>query len=480
MWLEERRGSRVVISRTYAPKLFAALAAVAVGLAFLPAGSASAEPAPNDPVIQPALPFPVPPLPPGFDPAFYRPAPETYTDLAPGRIIAARQVNLANLSLIPVNVDAWQLSYRSTNSRGEPIPAVATVIKPRGHVADRPLFSYQIAEDSTGNYCMPSYQLQMGSIPATLTGSTLVAAQFLEVQAALAQGWAVVVPDHQGPDSAYAAGPLAGRITLDGIRAAENFAPMQLSGTATRVGMMGYSGGAIATGWAAELKRSYAPELHVVGTAEGGIPADLSAALRMANGNLSAGLIFAGALGVSREYPELRKFLDENANGLGKLMIAGKEQLCASYQAALFPFADNLGMLAKNPFTEPAVVDVLNKTKLGQAVPDMPMLMYQANADWLIPVGPVDALVATYAQDPGARVEYVRDHFSEHLTLDPIGAPRAMLWLKDRFAGIPVAEGVTVTDVGSMTLDPATWQVWSETAGAVLAAAFQQPIGSGR
>ncbi len=56
--------------------------------------------------------------------------------------------------------------------------------------------------------------------------------------------------------------------------------------------------GAIATGHAAELKRSYAPELNVVGVAEGGIPADLSAALKMANGNLSAGLIFAGAMGV--------------------------------------------------------------------------------------------------------------------------------------------------------------------------------------
>ncbi|MBF6189597.1 lipase family protein [Nocardia implantans] len=479
MWLTERRGSRVVISRKHAPKLLAALAAVAVGLPSLP-GSAAAEPQPDAPVVQPALPFPIPPLPPGFDPAFYRPPAQTYADLAPGQIIAARQVNLANLSLLPVNVDAWQLSYRSTNSRGEAIAAVATVIKPRGYVADRPLFSYQIAEDSTGNYCMPSYQLQMGSIPATLTGSTLVAAQFLEVQAALAQGWAAVIPDHQGPDSAYAAGPLAGRITLDGIRAAENFAPMQLSGTGTRVGMMGYSGGAIATGWAAELKRAYAPELNVVGAAEGGIPADLSAALRMANGNLSAGLIFAGALGVSREYPQLRRFLDENANGLGRLMIAGKEQLCASYQAALFPFADNLGMLAKNPFTDPAVVDVLNKTKLGQAVPDMPMLMYQANADWLIPVGPVNELVGTYAKDPGARVEYIRDHFSEHLTLDPIAAPRALLWLKDRFAGVPVADGVTVTDVGSMTLDPATWQVWGETVGDVLAAAFGQPIGSGR
>lgn len=83
-------------------------------------------------------------------------------------------------------------------------------------------------------------------------------------------------------------------------------------------------------------------------------------------------------------------------------------------------------------------------------------------------------------EDPNARVEYVRDHFSEHLTLDPIGAPRALLWLRDRFAGKPVASGVGTTDVGSMMLDPATWQVCGDTVGTTLAAAFQQPIGSGR
>ncbi|WP_434086123.1 lipase family protein [Nocardia sputorum] len=93
---------------------------------------------------------------------------------------------------------------------------------------------------------------------------------------------------------------------------------------------MGYSGGAIATGWAAEPKRDYAPELNVVGTAEGGIPADLSAALRMANGNLSAGLIFAGALGVSREYPELRRFLDDNANGLGRQRWTPRRGRCGA------------------------------------------------------------------------------------------------------------------------------------------------------
>ncbi|MEV0294619.1 lipase family protein [Nocardia sp. NPDC050710] len=464
----------------HASKLLAALAVAAAGLPFVLAGSAAADPPPSDPPVQPALPFPIPPMPPGFDPGFYRPAAEKFTELEPGQLIAARQVNLANLSLIPVNVDAWQLSYRSTNTRGEPIPAVATVIKPRGYVPDRPLFSYQIAEDSTGNYCMPSYQLQLGSIPATITGSLLVAGQFLEVQAALAQGWAVVVPDHQGPDSAYAAGPLAGRITLDGIRAAENFAPMQLSGTQTRVGLMGYSGGAIATGHAAELQRSYAPELNVVGAAEGGIPADLGAALKLANGNLSSGLIMAGVLGVSREYPALREFLDRNMNPLGRFMLTAKDQLCAAYQSALFPFGNNLGMLNVDPFRDPAVIDTLAKTRMGQQVPSMPMYMFQANMDWLIPVGPVDTLVDTYCADPNARVEYIRDHLSEHLTLDPIGAPNALLWMRDRFEGVPVAAGCSTTDVGSMMLDANTWTTWGEVVGVTIAAAFQQPIGAGR
>ncbi|WP_328409980.1 hypothetical protein [Nocardia sp. NBC_00403] len=44
----------------------------------------------------------------------------------------------------------------------------------------------------------------------------------------------------------------------------------------------------------------------------------------------------------------------------------------------------------------------------------------------------------------------------------------------------PVAAGCSTSDVGSMMLDPATWKVWEETVDASLAAAFQQPIGSGR
>jgi hypothetical protein len=43
----------------------------------------------------------------------------------------------------------------------------------------------------------------------------------------------------------------------------------------TPVGMLGYSGGAVATEFASELAPTYAPRLDIVGVAEGGIPADL-------------------------------------------------------------------------------------------------------------------------------------------------------------------------------------------------------------
>ncbi len=42
----------------------------------------------------------------------------------------------------------------------------------------------------------------------------------------------------------------------------------------TPVGMVGYSGGSTATEFASELAHTYAPDLDIVGVAEGGIPVD--------------------------------------------------------------------------------------------------------------------------------------------------------------------------------------------------------------
>lgn len=436
------------------------------------AGPVAAEPA----AVAPA---PVIPLPPELDPGFYLPPAEVVAATAPGAIIAARQVRVADFGLLPIDVDAWQVSYRSNNSRDEAIPAVATVIKPRGQAAQpRKLLSVQLAEDSTAGYCAPSYALQHLSV-APLAGQIVVPAEFLFAQAALAQGWAVVVPDHQGPNSAYAAGPLAGRITLDGIRAATSFAPLEVGPTAP-VGLYGYSGGSIATGHAAELKATYAPELNIVGAAEGGVGADLGAALRMANNQLTSGLVFAAVLGLTREYPDFAAYLEQRLDPVGKGLSAIKSPLCVQYQSALLPFLNLTGMIGSdgNPLDDPPVATMLDDTRMGKSTPDMPMFVWHSAWDEILPLGATDALVDTYCRDPKASVTYTRDHASEHIVAEVVGGPAALLWLRERLDGIPATTGCTTSDAGTMAATPGALDFLGDTLAAKFATLLGTPLGS--
>ncbi|MBW0271914.1 triacylglycerol lipase [Nocardia sp. MH4] len=436
------------------------------------AGPVAAEPA----AVAPA---PVIPLPPELDPGFYLPPAEVVAATAPGAIIAARQVRIADFGVLPIDVDAWQVSYRSNNSRDEAIPAVATVIKPRGQAPQpRKLLSVQLAEDSTAGYCAPSYALQHLSV-APLAGQIVVPAEFLFAQAALAQGWAVVVPDHQGPNSAYAAGPLAGRITLDGIRAATSFAPLEVGPTAP-VGLYGYSGGSIATGHAAELKATYAPELNIVGAAEGGVGADLGAALSMANNQLTSGLVFAAVLGLTREYPDFAAYLEQRLDPLGRGLSAIKSPLCVQYQSALLPFLNLTGMIGSdgNPLDDPPVATMLEATRMGKSTPDMPMFLWHSAWDEILPLGATDTLVDTYCRDPKASVTYTRDHASEHIVAEVVGGPAALLWLRERLDGIPATTGCTTSDAGTMAATPGALDFLGDTLAAKFATLFGTPLGS--
>jgi hypothetical protein len=75
---------------------------------------------------------------------------------------------------------------------------------------------------------------------------------------------------------------------LDSVRATKAFATLGLASN-VKVGMWGYSGGAIAQGWAAALQPSYAPDLNVVGIAHGGTPANLTATVEFLDGKLFSG-----------------------------------------------------------------------------------------------------------------------------------------------------------------------------------------------
>ncbi|MGW0178978.1 lipase family protein [Nocardia sp. NPDC003345] len=438
---------------------------------------------PGVPAVAAPLPAPEParvlPLPPELDPGFYHPPAETVAARAPGEIIAVRRVNVANFGIVALNVDAWQVSYRSNNSRDEAIPAVATLLKPRGSApAPRPLLSVQIAEDSTAGYCTPSYALQHLSV-APFVGQIVAPAEFLFAQAALQQGWAVVIPDHQGPDSAYAAGPLAGRITLDGIRAANSFAPLE-AGPAAPVGLYGYSGGSIATGHAAELHASYAPELNIVASAMGGVGADLGATLEMSNNQATSGLVFAAVMGLAREYPDFAAFLDRNLDPVGKTLMTLKAPLCVQYQSALLPFLNLKGMMRTegDPMRDPAVAAMLDATRMGRSVPGMPMYIWHSAWDEILPLPSTDALVDTYCRAPGAQVRYTRDHASEHVIGEVVGGPAALLWMRDRLTGVPAEPGCSTVDSPTMLGTPGELPFLASVFGETVASFFGKPIGT--
>lgn len=425
------------------------------------------------------------PLPQELDNSFYEPAKKILDAKQNGEIIAARRITAATLGVAPINVDAWQLSYRSTNTRGEAIGAVTTLLKPRGNIAGpRNVVSMQLAEDSTAGYCAPSYAVQQWSAAAAL-GQVVVPAEMIIMQGMLAQGWAVALPDHEGPKHAYAAGPLGARITLDGLRAAKAFAPLGVTHESP-MGMYGYSGGAIVTGHAAELKQSYAPELNIVGAAEGGVPADLGALLNTAQNALTSGLILGAVIGLGREYPYFQKFLDRRVNPLGKALMAVKDPLCVQYQSQVLPFVNNKELInwPGDPVNAPPVKRVLDETRMGKVVPDMPMYIWNSQLDEIVPVGQVNTLVRKYCRDPKARspqtsVTYTRDHLSEHLIAELAGAPLAVLWLKDRFDGKPAKAGCTTRDELSMATDAQWWPTFSDTVGVNIASLFGAQIGRG-
>ena len=124
------------------------------------------------------------------------------------------------------------------------------------------LFSYQTSYDALGSQCDPSYTLEAGT-----EGETGFIMSYVN------SGYTVVMADYEGEDAAYGVGQLSGYETLDAIRAAESW--LGVPQASTPVGMLGYSGGAVATEFAAELAPAYAPRLDIVGVAEGGIPVDL-------------------------------------------------------------------------------------------------------------------------------------------------------------------------------------------------------------
>lgn len=372
--------------------------------------------------------------------------PSGFESSVPGAVLASRKITLSAL-VVGGGATAWQLLYRTSDSEGQAIASITTVVLPVGRQATA-LVSVQVAEDASNAKCAPSVSLNSLSDPALQAQLTPFAI------AALNSGLALSIPDYEGPESEFGAARQPGYIILDGIRAAENFAPLGLQGTSTPVALEGYSGGSLATGWASELQASYAPELNIRAAALGGFVTDLSAALTQVNGGVGAGLIPSGLPGMLRANPELAGSLGGFFTPAGKAVLAAGAENCATQNILAYPFVD-FSVYMTMPFnaavTEPSVASALRPMSLGTGTPEVPLFVYHAVHDEEIPILGADSVVAGYCAR-GASVTYLRDVLSEHATLEYLGARLALQWVQARLAGTPVGATCTTVTVPSIAI----------------------------
>jgi len=376
------------------------------------------------------------PLPPSQDPWYTAPA--NYENTAPGTILRVRAVPA--LARVAANTSAaYQLLYRSTNSRYKPTFGVTTFFVPFANASSSksPLLSYQIPYDSADVDSSPSYTMYSGVNP--------------DITTALGKGWFVNVPDYEGPLASFVAGVQSGHSTLDSIRAVLS-AGLGLPDCA-KYAMWGYSGGALASEWAAELAVQYAPEMEFAGAALGGLTPNVTNVLLTVDGTFEAGLIPAGILGLASQWPELAAYLKQNLNQNG------------TYNATTFNMAKNYTLYeAIANFNGQNVTDYFTNgvsTLFGSVpqrvldsdgymgyhgTPQMPILAYKAIQDEVSPIHDTDVLVARYC-GVGATINYQRNTAGSHTSESTYGNSRAVAFLTSVLTGNYNATGCQISNV---------------------------------
>jgi hypothetical protein len=383
----------------------------------------------------PATAAPPAPATPAEDP-FYKP-PSPLPDGAPGDVIRSRP---AVFTVDPFGhspyegVKSWQVLYRSETADGRPTAVSGMILVPEKAwtgQGERPLVSYAVGTRGLGDACAPSYTLTQG-----------LDYEELFIADALSRGWAVAVSDMEGLGTpgqhTYEVGGSQGKAVLNMARAAQRLPDAGLGGSP--VGLWGYSQGGTSSGWAAELAKTYAPELAIKGVFAGGVPADLHAVAKGLDGSPFVALMFMAAVGYDAAYPELD--LDKYLNDNGRELLDKAKDMClvsvdgplTVLQTAFKHISD---YTTSDPLATPEWQRRLDANKLGSTAPSAPVLQTQAVYDQIIPFEQADTLHKAWCAK-GANVTWKTYTVAEHATGMLWSEPDAMTFLADRFAGKPV------------------------------------------
>lgn len=393
--------------------------------------------------------------PPSQDPFYTYSGSTPLADIAPGTILATR-TGTVHLATLPTPIPMVQVLYRTVDALGRPSTTVASILKPLTSTGTPRLLSYQSFYDSLTNECEPSYVLNGGLDKPT---SPIVTAEEPIMAQYLLQGYTIVTADFEGQTPAFATGTQYGRPTLDAIRAAIASPEVGLPSD-IKVAMLGYSGGAIATEWAAEYAPTYAPDVNarLVGAAMGGVFVDPLHNLSYVNGSvLWSGVLPLALIGIARAYD-----IDFSPyqSAKGKQIMDSLQNSCIADALGHYPgltFDDlvkpeyALGDFAKNGLPSNPVATIMatysNKLTMGTAgTPTIPLFIREGTGgeqegtlassvygpgDGVMVAGDVRTLARQYCA-AGTPIDYAESPLSHTTTMAQM-LPSAQTWIGDRF-----------------------------------------------
>ncbi|KAG9858088.1 secretory lipase, partial [Aureobasidium melanogenum] len=377
---------------------------------------------------------------PSQDPFYVQPA--NISEYAPGGVIRMRQVS-ANISGLIAGRQSlgslkalYQILYRTTDNLNDAVAAVTSVLVPENANPNK-LLAYQTAYDTANPDSVPSYAFQSG---ANVTETS----DIVFIIAALDQGVYVVSPDYEGLDGYYTEGIIAGHATLDSVRAAFNTADVTGLSTSAKYAAWGYSGGSLASEWAAELQAQYAPELKFQGFALGGLIPNITNVLLTINQGLFAGLAFSGITGLSRAYPEFNATLRSNLvpSKAAEFFTIGDSSLANAASLGGFKNLFSYFTSGRAFLDDPIVQSVLSKSGFmgAHGIPQAPLFIYKAAADEISPAADTTKLVNKFCATNDVSIEYHIDLIGEHVTEAITGSASALAWILDRLDGKPASK----------------------------------------
>lgn len=418
-------------------------------------------------------------------------------NIAPGTVLRKRGIYLTDF----VGFDAdemigWQIAYitRGQDDVNDVMVTVATVvIPPNAGSRDKVLFQMP-KTDSANSDCRTSYTLRRGS--GSLSGA---ASEQIFMIDYLKRGWIVVVVDYEGQFDAFGAGPTAGHNALDAMRAVLSVKEFKLApkDQLKFIGW-GYSGGAIAITWAAQMLENYAPELISIikGWSTGGVPLDLKKVAYHVNDGVAAGLIVGVMQGLCNIDQKFCEWLQANTNEHGKEALQVAKDKCFDSFMARNAYKDILNMkpggtgkeagyftIQNDPFSAPTPTEVLQSNQLALAftqtkdqklIPKVPMFLYESIPDEVVPIEIVDELVKLWSEN-GAKIQYNRVKGWLHVGTIFAMQSQNVQWIADRMDGKPVnQEDVYQKDISTEVNDTDSKAVLGNERGNALAKHYDE------